>query len=314
MFNTFFQYLFGFSVLGTKTVYKASAKTIGIIIDKITIILPFLSQRELLSWSKEIINAKPSIYSKAMDSKYIENNFNLGHSHRNFDGGHGLFSSLQKVRDADPNDTTSQEVFAWLNEYFIKDSTTPMGMPLTFDKFDKTKTDKFQDWVTNNIPGSSNTWFNDLITFDAFEILSTSLGICGAIYYLKKEDVQKLSEILGSMGIISIITGNPIMGMAVILYTTHAYLFKKNKLDKNAAMKGIGYTGISLTIFGVLGLPILLELFIVINILRLIKGQNIIGSEFIKNIFKRLAKLSPDDSNRCDDLPYQYRKGYNWTF
>ena len=42
------------------------------------------------------------------------------------------------------------------------------------------------------------------------------------------------------------------------------------------------------TIFNLLGLPILIELFIVINVLRMVKGKKVIGADFIYNIFNRI--------------------------
>ena len=66
------------------------------------------------------------------------------------------------------------------------------------------------------------------------------------------------------MGIISIITANPLMGIAVI--ATTAYAYKNKKINTEDAIKGAGQAGISLAIFNLLGLPILIELFIVINV------------------------------------------------
>ena len=37
-------------------------------------------------------------------------------------------------------------------------------------------------------------------TWDVFELFSTVLGAAGSIFFLKKGDMKKVSEILGSMG------------------------------------------------------------------------------------------------------------------
>ena len=44
---------------------------------------------------------------------------------------------------------------------------------------------------------------------------------------IKKDDIKKLSEILGSMGIIAILTANPLMGISVIICTGYSYVKKQ---------------------------------------------------------------------------------------
>ena len=101
------------------------------------------------------------------------------------------------------------------------------------------------------------------------------------------------------MGIISIITANPLMGIAVI--ATTAYAYNNKKVNSKDAIKGAGKAGISLLIFNILGLPILIELFIVINVLRMVKGEKVIGADFVYNIFNKIkgqTKTSEPLSNR----------------
>ena len=60
------------------------------------------------------------------------------------------------------------------------------------------------------------------------------------------------------------------------------------ELSKKEALKGVGYATISLAIFKILTIHVLIKLFIVICVLRVVRGQKLIGYDFIKNIFNRL--------------------------
>ena len=280
--NKHVQYAFGFSYLGGRSVYRFAEKVVKGTFKNVHSIFPFLSQLDLLNWSKKVIDGVDGIYDKAMDAEYLRTHIG-GANHRMFDGGHDLISAWKRVRDASGTDTFSQEVIGYVSAIW-KDVTTPMGLP--FSTWNKENYDHWAEWTKNTIPGANKKWFSDLNSFDAFEILSTSLGLAGALFFLTKKDQKKVSEILGSMGIISIITANALMGLSVIALTVFAY--KKKKIDGKKALKGASYAGISLSIFTLLGLPILIELFIVINVLRLVKDEKMIGADFIYNLFSKI--------------------------
>jgi len=280
--NNIAKYLFGFSYLGGRSAYRFAEKVIKGAYKNIHSVIPFLSQVDLLKWSKEVISGIDGLYDKAMDAEYLKTHIGGG-NHRLFDGGHDPVNAWEKVASASSTDTFSQEVIGYVSALW-KEITTTKGLP--FFTVDKQNYDKSADWISSYIPGANKNWFYDLHSFDVFEILSTSLGLVGALFFLKKDDHKKLSEILGSMGIVSIVSANPLMGLSVIVTTAYAY--KKKKIDGKEAMKGAGYAGISLAIFNLLGLPILIELFIVINVLKLVKGEKVIGADFIYNLFSKI--------------------------
>ena len=281
--NKLAQYAFGFSYLGGRSAYRFAEKVVKSTFKNVHSIFPFLSQVDLLHWSEKVIDGVDGIYDKAMDAEYLRTHIG-GVNHRMFDGGHDLNSAWKRVRDASDTDTFNQEIIGYVSAIW-KDVTTPMGLP--FRTWNKENYDQWAEWIVNTVPGANKKWFSDLNSFDAFEILSTSLGLAGAIFFLRKEDQKKVSEILGQMGIISIITANPLMGLSVIALTVFAY--KKKQIDGKETIKGAGYAAISLALFKFLGLPILIELFIVINVLRLVKGEKMIGADFIYNLFKNIT-------------------------
>jgi hypothetical protein len=287
MYNRLAQYIFGFSFLAGRSVYRLSNKALKGAYKNLSTVLPFLSQTELLRWARDTIKGVDGKYDLAMDAEYLKTHIG-GSNHRLFDGGHDPISAWQKVKGASDTDTFSQEVIGYVSGIW-KDVSTPKGIP--FVTLDKENYDKSADWVSSHVPGASKSWFYDMFNFDVFEIFSSALGLCGAIFFLKKNDINKLSEILGSMGIITILTANPLMGISVVICTGYAYVKKKKDLNKENAIKGAGYTTISLAIFSVLGLPVLIELIIVVMLLRILKKKESNGSEFIKSLFAKTEDI-----------------------
>ena len=300
MINKLAKYAFGFSYLGGRSVYRFLEKIIKGAYKNVHALLPFLSQVDLLQWSKDVVNGIDGLYDKAMDAEYLKTHIGGG-NHRLFDGGHDPINAWEKVANASSTDSFSQEVIGYVSALW-KEMTTTKGLP--FFTADKQNYDKSAEWVSGTIPGANKNWFYDLHSFDVFEILSTSLGFIGVIFLLKKDNQEKLSEILGSMGIISIITANPLMGIAVI--ATTAYAYKNKKINTEDAIKGAGQAGISLAIFNLLGLPMLIELFIVINVLRMVKGEKVIGADFIYNIFDKM-KSSEKSNAWASEGSWQYQ-------
>jgi hypothetical protein len=128
-FNSGLQYLFGFSVLGGKKLIGLTKTTFTNAYKKITVILPFLSQNELLAWSKKLSNGVETIYDNAMDAEYIKTHIG-GPYHRLFDGGHSPVLAWEKVKNASETDSFTQEVIGYVSAMW-KNATTKMGMPFT---------------------------------------------------------------------------------------------------------------------------------------------------------------------------------------
>ena len=249
--------------------------------------LSFLSQDELLKWLKQFTETAETVYDKAMDANYLKDKIG-SYNHRMFDGGHDPVGAWEAVKNASDTDTFSQEVIGYAQSMF-KDMSTIQGMP--FLKIDKNWYDQSSEWLTSTIPESSKDWLRDLLTYDSFEILASSLGVVGAMFCLKKGDMDKLSHILGSMGIISLLSLNPLMGIAVVFITAYAYYNKKEKLDTKSLSQGMATATISWIIFSVLGLPILIELIIVIVILKVLKNYSYSVKDIMNAIITRWNNL-----------------------
>ena len=158
-----------------------------------------------------------------------------------------------------------------------------------FTSVDKGQYDKVVESI-NATTGIDKKWLFDLSNYDVFEIFSTALGAIAALFFLKKDDINKVSEILGSMGILAILSANAFMGIAVIVQTVYAYAVKKKQLDKKEALKGATNSAISYAIFSILGIPILIELIIVMVVLKVVKGEKVPGKKFINMIIEKFQR------------------------
>jgi hypothetical protein len=232
------------------------------------VIFPALAETQLLRWFGKVTDSASTVYDKALDAEYLKTHIGGG-DHRLFDGGHDVLSAWERAKDALPDDTFSQEVIGCVSALW-KDVTTVKGLP--FATVDKAG---FDNWVQNisswGIPGLDRTYLYDLLSFDAMEIIASGFGMFGVIFALNKKDQEKLAEILASMGIVSITSANPIMGMITMGLTFYSYKVKKTEIDKKSFVKGGVITSSSVLVFTVLGLPFLIELIIVLMVSHLLK-------------------------------------------
>ena len=238
----------------------------------------FLHTKDLLKWSESVTEGPGSIYDKAMDAEYLRTHVGGG-DHRIFDGGHDLAGAWKSVQEASETDSLTQEGIGYVTGIW-KDVTTVKGLP--FSTVDKGNFDSWADRLST-IPGVNREWLVDLLSFDAFEILSAGLGAVGALFFLSRGDQEALARVLGSMGIVAIIGANPLMGLVVIALTGYAY-FKKVKIDRGDVAKGAVLAGVSAGIFALLGLPILVELVIVMVVGHLLRKHLLDNQDLLKRI------------------------------
>jgi hypothetical protein len=243
-------------------------------------IFSFMSDIDLLRHLETITKSASTVYDKALDSEYLKSHIGGG-DHRLFDGGHDIFGAWDKVKEALPNDSFQEEVLGYISAIW-KDLSTVKGLP-----FQTVSKESFQNWVdavSGWIPGVDRKYLYDLLSFDAYELLSSGLGVVSIIFALKREDQEKLAELLGSMGIVSILSANPIMGILVIGTSAFAYTKKKMEFDKKAFGKSAVLAGTSMALFSILGMPILFELVIVGILTNILKKQVLENDQLLANI------------------------------
>ena len=243
--------------------------------------LPFLSNTEFLKWSESITEGTANLYDKALDMEYLKTHIGGG-NHRMFDGGHDLISAWDRVKDASTEDTNTEEIIGYVSAIW-KDLTTTKGLPLF--TWEKNNYDQYAEWFSDHLPMISKDYFYDLLSYDVFEIIGASIGIGALLFGLNNDDQKKVAEVIGSMGVTSIASANPIMGSALVLITSYVVFIKKNEIDKESLAKGAIISTISVTVFSVLGIPFLIELGIAILVTQLVK-KHVFGNDEVMEIIK----------------------------
>lgn len=70
--------------------------------------------------------------------------------------------------------------------------------------------------------GVSKSWTYDALSYDTLEILGAGISAAAVVYFLKTEQIEKLSEALGAMGIVSIVSANPLLALVMISSIAYA--------------------------------------------------------------------------------------------
>lgn len=258
----------------------------------------FLSQPELLKWSEKLTESSATVYDKALDAEYLRTHLGGG-NHRLFDGGHDLASAWDRVQNAAADDSFRREVVGYAQAIW-KDVTTQQGLP-------------FATWEQGNFTefagalaklGISKDWTYDLLSYDVFEVLSAGLSCVGLLFALERQDLEKLSEMLGAMGITSILSANPLTGLVAIAVTAYAYRKKRDQegasgIDRASVAKGALVAGLSSATFVLLGLPVLVELAIAMVVVGLAKkhaGSAVVAAKQLVAAAQRSVVRSPSEA------------------
>lgn len=265
-----------------------SIQTSGKVVDSLPACLSFLTMGDLLKWAEGITKSAATVYDKAMDKIYLQENIGGG-NHRMFDGGHDLAGAWEAVKNAKSDDAFQQEVIGYASGLW-KDLTTVKGLPFT--TWEPEAFNKCADWVAEYIPGASKEWFSDLMSYDALEVVGASVGAASVLFCFSQNDKQRLSEMIGSMGAVSAASANPLMGVALVFCVAYSYFVKKQQLDSQQVAVGAGLAGISTCIFAVLGLPVLIELGIAITVTSLLRRHVITNEQLIQFIKAKAANVS----------------------
>ncbi len=197
-------------------------------------ILPILSQSQWLNYLETLTKSAATNFDKAMDAKYLQNAIGGG-NHRLFDGGHTLGGAWSNI--AEMCSKTGCSTKEQVNGYFgalWKDATTPKGLP--FMTMEKQTYDSLADKLRNY--GVSKNWTYDALSYDVLEILGAGISAAAVVYFLKTEQVEKLSEVLGAIGIVSVVSANPLLALVMISSVAYA-IATGTDLNAKAAMEGV---------------------------------------------------------------------------
>ncbi|MCY4262559.1 MAG: hypothetical protein OXC97_04495 [Candidatus Dadabacteria bacterium] len=227
------------------------------------VMLPVLSQAKWLELLGRITASAATDFDKAMDSLYLKTHIGGG-NHRMFDGGHtlgGAWKNIDKMCEV-AKCSPGGQVSGYLNALW-KDMTTPKGLP--FVTLEKQTYDSAANWMSRTIPGVDKQWVYDAFSYDVFEILSAGISAAAVIYYLDKDQVEELSELLGSMGIVSIVSANPILAMVLISAVAYA-LATEVEIKGKEVTEGAVKSSIISGVFVLLPSVFLVELAVVVGV------------------------------------------------
>ena len=249
------------------TLYASAAKdravpTLGELAD-LPIVLPILSQTQWLRWLETITKSAATDFDKAMDTKYLETYIGGG-NHRLFDGGHTLSGAWKNIGEycVAAKCSTGEQVGGYYDA-IIKDLSTPKGLP--FVTMEQQTYDSMATWMSETIPGVSKNWVSDALSYDALELLSAGVAAAAVVYYLDKGQTDKLSELIGSMGIVSITSANPILGLVMVAALAYALATGVDIGEKDVA-EGVVKSAVISGVFVLLPTTFLVELAVVVAV------------------------------------------------
>ena len=194
--------------------------------------------RAINGWLQDLVSGSATIYDKAMDASFIETGIG-GPYHRLFDGGHTLAGAFQAVRDASPDDSIFEEAVGLL-QALARDATTPMGLPLV--TWNEDTFNGLADTLGNF--GITRAWLNDLVSYDVVELVAGSIGILAVALNWNNDDVEEFSNIVGSMGLASIVSANPLMLIVTVAALAKAFHSARKSGDWKEFSDGLAKGGI----------------------------------------------------------------------
>ena len=194
--------------------------------------------RAINDWLQGLVAGAPTIYDRAMDATYNATHIGGG-LHRMFDGSHTIPGAFQAVRDASPDDNIFQEA-AGLLQALARDATTPMGLPLL--NWDQ---DTFYGLAgTLENLGISRDWLRDMVSYDAVELVGSSIGVLAIALNWNNEDVEDFSSLVGGMGLSAAVSANPLLLLVTIVALAKAFHTARKSGDWKEFADGLAKGGI----------------------------------------------------------------------
>ena len=235
---------------------KATEKALGLVGSTQALLASNLSN-DLNQLMQDAVDGAPTIYDQAMDAAYIATHQG-GAQHRLFDGGHTIAGAVSANHSASADDSIIQEAFGTV-QGLLRDGTTPMGLPIvtwneaTFDRVAETLQSHLE------IPKS---WFYDLNTFDATELLGGTVGTIALALHWNRADTEDFARLAGGLGLSSVAAANPALLVVAVVALAKAFHKARQTGDYEAfidgqakGLVGTGSTLAAVSLVGVAGGP-----------------------------------------------------------
>ena len=212
---------------------------------------------EINGLMQNMVKGSPTIYDKAMDAEFIATHIG-GAQHRLFDGGHTIFGAFRAGHAASPDDSIIQEAMGTLHG-LLRDVSTPSGLPLA--NWDYETYHRVAEALESNshIPKS---WFYDLNTYDAADLLGGAVGAVALILNWNRADTETFAQLAGGMGLSSIMSANPLLLILTVVALARAFHLARKSGEYtefvDGQFKGVVGAGATLgavTVVGIAGGP-----------------------------------------------------------
>ncbi len=202
--------------------------------DNLPTLLPVLAQTQWLNELKNVTASATTKFDKALDAEYLRNGVGGG-NHRLFDGGHTLGGAWSNIADmCAKTECSNIEKVSGLLEALWKDVTTLKGLP--FGTMEKQTYDSLSGSL--NEYGIGKNWTYDALSYDAVELFSAGISVAAVVYFLRTGQIEKLSKAVGAIGIVGILSANPILALVAISSVGYA-IATGTDLNARAAAEGI---------------------------------------------------------------------------
>lgn len=192
---------------------------------------------QLDRWMRDSFASGPaSLYDRAMDAVHIREH--LGGYHRLFDGGHDLAGAWNACRAAG-RDSLAADCSGYL-QALLKDLVTPMGLPVA--TLDKCQFDALATALSAHL-GISRAWLADAVSVTGTELLGSVSATLALALNWKDVDCQRFAELVGSLGISALASGNPILAVLVMASLARTYQMATGRDNARSMLSSLATGG-----------------------------------------------------------------------
>lgn len=190
--------------------------------------------RSLNDMLQELVKGPRTPFDEAMDANY--NLTHIGGSyHRLFDGGHTIWGAVRAAMGVE-GDYSIAERFLGMAKALLKDGTTPRGLP--YFTWNKNNKDSMAAFLKDNF-GIPKEWFNDLLTYDAAEVLGALGSGLALVYRWNKADSKEFARIVGGTGLVTVFNANLVLGVVMVAALAKAFAEGRADGAHEDAIKGV---------------------------------------------------------------------------
>ena len=204
--------------VGSRKSLDATGSAANVLLSTTQAVLANNLSSEINGLVQNMVKGSATIYDKAMDAEYIATHIG-GAQHRLFDGGHTIVGAFRAGHGASPDDSIIQEAMGTLHA-LLRDVSTPGGLPLA--NWDQETYRRVSESLESNfhIPKS---WFYDLNTYDAADLLGGSIGAVAIIFNWNHADTETFAQLAGGMGLSAVISANPLLLILTVVALARAF-------------------------------------------------------------------------------------------